>query len=196
MKLFRRKSESTTAVAERPAKPGGKGRPTPTRKEAEAARMARVRAARTRKEQAAAARAARYDSSQKLREAMRTGDDRYLPARDKGPVRRFTRDYVDSRFTVAELILPLLIVTMVLGWSGNARLQWFANAFMTLVLLAVVVNLVILAVGLRRQVARRFPDASRKGLTYYAIVRAVQLRFLRMPKPQVRIGQQLPDAYR
>jgi len=193
--LFRRKSEST-AVADTTAKASGKGRPTPSRKEAEAARMARVRTPRTRKEQAAAARSGRFESSQKMREAMKTGDERYLPARDRGPLRRFTRDFVDSRFTLAELILPLLVVTMVLGWSGNNSLAWFANAFMMLMLLAVAANLVWLRFALHRQVKQRFPDASRQGLTYYAVVRAVQLRFLRMPKPQARIGQQLPESYR
>lgn len=158
--------------------------------------MARVRAPRSRKEQQAAARAARFESSQKLREAMKTGDERYLPARDRGPVRRFTRDYVDSRFTLAELILPILVVTMLLGFSRNSQLAWSANAFMTLILLAVVANLLLLRIGLRRQLKRRFPDASLKGVTYYAVVRAIQIRPLRMPKPQVRIGAELPDTYR
>jgi hypothetical protein len=193
--LFRRKSESTV-VDDPTAKAGGKGRPTPSRKEAEAARMARVRTPRTRKEQAAAGRSSRFESSQKMREAMKTGDERYLPARDRGPLRRFTRDFVDSRFTLSELILPLLVVTMVLGWSGNNSLAWFSNAFMMLMLLAVVGNLVWLRFGLHRQLKQRFPDSTRQGLTYYAVVRAVQMRFLRMPKPQVRIGQQLPESYR
>jgi Protein of unknown function (DUF3043) len=193
--LFRRKSESTV-VDETPSKEGGKGRPTPSRKEAEAARMARVRTQGSRKQQSAAARGARFESSQKMREAMKTGDERYLPARDRGPLRRFTRDFVDSKFTIAELILPLLVVSMLLGWSGSSRLAWFSNAFLTLMLLAVVANLLWLRVGLHRQLKRRFPDTSHKGLTYYAVVRAVQLRFLRMPKSQVRIGQQLPDSYR
>jgi Flp pilus assembly protein TadB len=193
--LFRRKSESTV-VDDTPTKAGGKGRPTPSRKEAEAARMARVRTPRNRKEQAAAARATRFESSQKLREAMKTGDERYLPARDRGPLRRFTRDFVDSRFTLAELILPLLVVTMVLGFVGNTTLAVFGNLFMTLLLVAVAANLVWLRFRLHRQLKQRFPDASRSGLTYYAVVRAVQMRFLRMPKPQARIGQELPDTYR
>lgn len=193
--MFRRKSQSAV-VDETLVKDGGKGRPTPSRKEAEAARMARVRTPRSRKEQSAAARNARFESSQKMRAAMKSGDERYLPARDKGPLRRFTRDYVDTKFTIAELILPLLILTMIFGWSGNNTLAWFGNAFMTLMLLAVVANLLWLRFGLHRQLKRRFPDASRKGLTYYAVVRALQLRFLRMPKTQVRIGQQLPDTYR
>ena len=41
---------------------------------------------------------------------MRTGDERYLPPRDKGPVKRFIRDFVDSRFSFIELMIPLLLV--------------------------------------------------------------------------------------
>ena len=78
---------------------GGKGRPTPTRKEAEAAAKARAKVPRTRKEQAAAARLARSDSSTKMRQAMKTGEEKYLPARDRCPVKRFIRDMVDSRFS-------------------------------------------------------------------------------------------------
>ncbi|MFT4264786.1 MAG: DUF3043 domain-containing protein [Nocardioides sp.] len=202
--MFGRKSAtpSTTGSAETSIMPtqagptAGKGRPTPSRKEAEAARLAKVRKPRTRKEAAAAERARRYESSSKMREAMRTGDDRYLPARDKGPVRRFVRDFVDSKFTIAELVLPLLVVTLVLGWSGSTKLAVFANLFMTLLLVVTAGNLAILGFGLRRELRRRWPDLNRRGLTYYALVRTLQLRILRMPKPQARIGQQLSDTYR
>ena len=54
---------------------------------------------------------------------MRNGEEKYLLARDKGPVRRFIRDFVDSRFSFIELIIPLLVVTMVLGYSGNEHPQ-------------------------------------------------------------------------
>ena len=65
-----------------------------------------------------------------MREAMKTGDERYLPARDKGPVKRFVRDFVDSRFSFVELMVPMLIVTMVLGYSGNARLAGIGNTLL------------------------------------------------------------------
>ena len=188
--MFRRKPESDATLTVEESKPGGKGRPTPTRKEAEAARLARVRQPRTRKEQAAA----RSRSSEKMRQAMRTGDDRYLPARDKGPVRRFVRDYIDSKFTIAELLIPVLVVTMLLGWSGNTRLAGIANLLIMLVALATVVSMVVLRFGLHKQLKRRFPEVSRRGLTYYAIVRAMQLRFLRLPKTQVKIGADLPES--
>ena len=57
-----------------------------------------------------------------MRQAMKTGDEKYLPARDRGPVRRFIRDFVDSRFSFIELMVPLLIVSMVLGYSGSTTM--------------------------------------------------------------------------
>ena len=62
----------------------------------------------------------RAESSRKIRQAMKDGDERYFLARDKGPVRRFIRDYVDTRFSFLEIMIPVMIVTLVLGYSGNA----------------------------------------------------------------------------
>jgi hypothetical protein len=195
--LFRRSksdapAEATTAVA---TKPGGKGRPTPTRKEAEAAARARAKAAAGRSD-AKSQRAARADSSRRVRQAMKEGDERYYPARDRGPVRRFVRDFVDARFSPIELVIPLLLVTMLLGYSGNPRLASIGNSVLLVALLLVAMDMVLLRFRLRRELVRRFPDQSYKGLTYYAITRGMQMKFMRLPKPQVRIGQRLPDTYR
>lgn len=199
--MFGRKKEMPAPArpAEGDGKPDGKGRPTPTRKEAEAAAKARAKAdakgSRTRKEQAAAQRAARAAGSSKMREAMRTGDDRYLPKRDKGPVKRFVRDFVDHRFSFTELMIPLLLVTMFLGWSGNDRLIAISNSLTLGIILLVVLDSLILRFRLRKELVRRFGADSVKGTTYYALIRALQPRFLRMPKTQVKIGQQLPEHY-
>lgn len=178
------------------ARTEGKGRPTPSRKEAEAAAKARAKVPRTRKEQAAAARRERAESSQKIRQAMKSGDQRYLPPRDRGPVRRFIRDFVDARFSFIELMLPLLIVTMVLGYSGNRSLAAAANSILMISLMLVLIDMVLLRFRLRRELARRFPDEPLKGTTYYAVMRALQMKFMRLPKSQVKIGQKLPDTYR
>ncbi len=177
-------------------KAGGKGRPTPTRKEAEAAARARAKVPRTRKEQAAAQRGARGDTSRKMREAMKTGDDRYLPSRDRGPVRRFIRDFVDSRFSFTELMVPLLIVSMILGYSGSASMRGLGNTVLFTTLLVIIVDIVMLRFRLRRELARRFPGESTKGATLYAAMRSLQMKFLRLPKPQVKIGEKLPETYR
>ena len=194
--MFRRtKSEpedqTTTAVKE-----GGKGRPTPTRKEAEALARAKARAPRSKKELAERQRQLRTEDSRKIRAAMKTGDERYLPARDRGPVRRFIRDYVDVRFSLVEMLIPLLIVTMVLGYSGNPALMGASTYVMLATFLFVVVDMVILRFRLRRELVRRFPEENYSGTTFYAITRSLQMKFMRMPKAQVKIGQDLPDTYR
>ncbi|MGZ4446246.1 MAG: DUF3043 domain-containing protein [Nocardioides sp.] len=197
--MFRRsKSDpaTSTAAAQAAAKPGGKGRPTPSRREAEAAAKARAKVPRTRKEQARLQRESRTESSRSVRAAMKAGDERYYLPRDQGPVRRFVRDFVDSRFSFIELMVPLLVVTMLLGYSGNERLRQIGNTILMGTILLVALDMVLLRFRLRRQLAARFPDESPKGLTYYAVTRGLQMKFMRLPKSKVKIGQELPEHYR
>jgi hypothetical protein len=204
--LFRRtKSEpapaadSGDAVGETDAAAAQKkGRPTPSRKEAEALNKAKAKVPRTRKELAAAKRLARADSSTKMRQAMKTGDERYLPPRDQGPARRFIRDYVDSSFWILELMLPAMVVFLVFGYSGNTTLATYANLALPAMLLVVLIEGFRLRARLRKELSRRFPDDpnAQKGATTYAVMRALQVRFLRMPKTQVKMGQALPERYR
>ncbi len=178
------------------SKASGKGRPTPSRKEAEAAAKARAKPPRTRREMAAAQKASRTDSSSRVRQGMRNGEEKYLLPRDKGPLRRFIRDFVDSRFSFVELIIPLLVVTMVLGYSGNDTLRSIGNSVLFGSVLLVALDMFMLRFRLRRQLATRFPNESTKGTTYYAVTRAMQMKFMRLPKPKVKIGQELPEHYR
>jgi hypothetical protein len=198
--LFRRpKSEPPATQPQQNGVPDSsqrKGRPTPSRREAEAANKAKAKVPRTRKEQAAARRLARGDSSAKMREAMRTGDDRYLPARDRGPVRRFVRDYVDHSFSILELMLPAMVVLLIFGYSGSTTLAAYSNAALPALLLLVVFEVFRLRWRLRQELTRRFPEESTKGTTTYAAMRALQIRPLRQPKPQIKLGAQLPERYR
>ena len=195
--MFRRsKPETDTRSVDTSEKVGGKGHPTPTRREAEAAARARAKVPRTRKEIARAQRAARVESSQRVRSAMKSGDERYFLERDKGPVRSFIRDFVDSRFSFIELMIPLLILTMVLGYSGNPSLKGMGNTILLGTMLLVVVDMLLMRRRLRRELARRFPSESTKGTTYYAVMRSLQMKFMRLPKAKVKIGQRLPEHYR
>jgi Protein of unknown function (DUF3043) len=185
--LFRRTKAQPDQAISGSTKEGGKGRPTPTRREAEEAARARAKGVQAPRKKL---------TSAQLREGMRTGDDRLLLARDRGPVRRFIRDYVDTRFSITELMIPILTVTLVLGYSNNATLLRAANGIMFGTLLVVVYDIVMLRRRIRREVSTRFPDEPLKGQVHYAVVRLLQMRFLRRPKPQVKIGQTLPDTYR
>lgn len=194
--MFRRtKSEPAPAAVTTPepsTQQTGKGRPTPTRKEAEAAARARAKGLLDPKAGKRQQREFRAERSRQMRQGIKEGDERYLPARDKGPVRRFVRDYVDSRLNMAEFALPLLFASLLLSSAGFAQL---GGALMNALLLIVVLDCVMLRWRMRRELRRRFPDEGLKGTTFYAFMRALQLRFLRLPKPQVRLGQRLPERY-
>jgi hypothetical protein len=191
--LFRRSKEADTAT-EAQVKMGGKGRPTPSRKEAEALRKARAKGPADKKEAARLQRQRRGDANAKAREGMRTGDDRYLPARDKGPVRRFVRDYIDSRLCMAELLLPLLLFIMV----SQAFAPKLSAGLWSATLLLVTLDTMLLIYRLRRELSRRFAGREGrpvKGAVGYAVLRSIQLRWLRMPKAQVKLGTKLSDGY-
>ena len=194
--MFRRTRQEAATPPLEESTPTGKGRPTPSRKEAQAAARARAKPPRTRKELAAAQRSGKSESSARVRQGMRAGEEKYLLPRDKGPVRRFIRDFVDSRFSFIELIIPLLVVTMVLGYSGNDTLAGIGNAVLFGSILLVLLDMFMLRFRLRRQLALRFPDEPVKGTTYYAVTRAMQMKFMRLPKPKLKIGQELPEHYR
>ncbi|MFV2121737.1 DUF3043 domain-containing protein, partial [Streptomyces sp. Act-28] len=123
------------------------------------------------------------------REALATGDERFLPARDRGPVRRFVRDFVDSRFFVAEMFLPLAVVILVLSVIQVGRMQTIATVLWLGVIVLIVVDSIGLSIRLGKQLKQRFPDEPKRGAVAYALMRSLQMRRLRLPKPQVKRGE-------
>ena len=193
--MFRRTKSEPDTPDVTVAKPGGKGRPTPSRREAEAAAKARAKAPRDKKAARKLLRESRAAENAKIRQGMKTGDDRYLPARDQGKVRRFVRDRVDSRISMAEFLIVFLLAVMVLTSTGNETLVRYGNALWTATILLVAVDTTFLVIRVKRELRKRFPDESHKGAGFYAVLRALQFRFLRLPKPKVKIGQKLPERY-
>lgn len=179
------RKKATEPVPAEPTKTEGKGRPTPTRKEAEAATKQR---AKTVIDSKGRARDQRVSSAARTREAMRTGDERYLPARDQGPVKRLVRDWIDARVSVIEFILPLLVIIMFLSYSGNKTLQGYGVGLEMATLLLMAIEGGWVVYGAKRAVRQKFPEESTRGLTSYALLRAMNMRFLRMPKTQVSPG--------
>jgi hypothetical protein len=189
--LFRRTKPDQTAAETTALKEGGKGRPTPSRKEAEAAARARAKAGMDKKAAAKLLRERRTEQNAKMRQGLRTGEEKYLPARDQGPVKRFVRDFIDARICMAEFLLPLLVLIMVTQTFAQA----FSNGLWSATILLVILDTVWLLFRLKRELKRRFPDESTKGTRSYALLRSMQLRWLRLPKPQVKVGQKLPERY-
>lgn len=166
-----------------------KGRPTPKRSEAQSQRRSVANTPTTRKEAAKRSRDERRAALEKQRKALATGDERYLPARDKGPVRRFARDYVDSRFHIAEFFLPLAVLILVLSMVQVAALQNIALLLWLFVIILIVVDSIGLGIRLKKQLNTRFPNENKKGAIAYALMRTLQMRRLRLPKPLVKRGE-------
>jgi len=188
--LFRRTEKpAATTTADEDPNAGGKGRPTPSRKEAEAAARERARAGMDKKAAQKLLREKRTESNRRMREGLKSGEERFLPARDQGPVRRYVRNWVDARISVAEFVLPLLIAIMALQASGNPRLVTFSSGLWSAMILLLVVDILWIRFRLRRDLKAKFPDDDLKGTTFYALLRMLQLRFMRLPKPAVKFGQ-------
>lgn len=190
--MFGRKKDDSaaaqdSAVTERTQRDGAKNRPTPKRRDQEAARK-RPLVATDRKSAKSADRAARRENAQKMREAMVTGDEKHLPARDKGPVRRYIRDTVDARFNLGEWLLPLMLAVLVLSLFAGA---WATYVFLGVYILIIIAILDAYLLWRRTKVTildRFGADTETRGLAMYLIMRAFQIRRSRMPKPQVKRG--------
>jgi len=192
--VFRRtQKEVVDTPAE--AKAGGKGRPTPTRKEAQAAAKQRAKGGIDPKAPAKQQRAQRAAANARMRQGIRNGDEKFLPDRDRGPVRRFIRDWVDARLTFIELLLPALIIVMMLSLSSSRNMQTLGNSLYTVLWLLVIIDVVWMFFRLGRELKRRFPNQQITGWRFYSIMRAMQLRPLRIPKPQVKLWDKLDRPY-
>ncbi|MFZ3557001.1 MULTISPECIES: DUF3043 domain-containing protein [unclassified Streptomyces] len=166
-----------------------KGRPTPKRSEAQTQRRSVANTKMSPKEARTRSRDERRTAMQRQREALANGDERYLPARDKGPVRKFARDFVDSRFAIAEYFLPMAVVILVLSMIRVGSLQNIALLLWLFVIVAIVVDSAVTGFRLKKILAEKFPNERRKGAVAYALMRTLQMKRLRLPKPQVKRGE-------
>ncbi|MFJ1591094.1 DUF3043 domain-containing protein [Kitasatospora albolonga] len=181
----------TADLSKQPRDPQApKGRPTPKRSEAQTQRRRANSGVPTdRKAAMKRQREARRADLARQREALASGDERYLPVRDKGPVRRFVRDFVDSRFCVAEWFLPLAVIILILSVIQVQNIQTISLMLWMGVIILIVIDSIGLSIRLKKQLRERFPDAPKRGAVAYGLMRTLQMRRLRLPKPQVKRGE-------
>ncbi len=166
-----------------------KGRPTPKRKEAEAKRKVSSLAPIVTKDQKRASKAQGRQDRVAQRAAYLRGDEAALPARDRGPARRFVRNYVDSRRSTGEYFLPTIFVVLVFTLIQNPVIQIGAIVLMYGMLLFAVIDGIFLSRKIRKAIETQFPGTNTKGLGMYAWLRSTQMRRLRAPHPQVQISK-------
>ncbi|TQF73551.1 DUF3043 domain-containing protein [Rhodococcus spelaei] len=195
--------ESTAVEPSPSAETAGKGRPTPSRREAEGRRRGPVapapltaKEARDRRKQTRGSKEDRKQASVERRAdaadrraRMLAGEDKYLLPRDKGPVRADVRDLVDSRRHLVGLFMPLAIL-LILAMFLNPAIQAIVTLAMLIMMLFMLVEGYLMGRRINRQVRERYPDSIDGGfkLGWYAFVRASQIRKMRAPQPRVSPG--------
>jgi Protein of unknown function (DUF3043) len=174
----------------------GKGRPTPKRRDTTPQRgpvnapRTRKEAAQWQKQQASRSRTTGRGgklSGQAHREALRRGDPDALPRRDRGPVRKLARDWVDSRRMVSNYML-ILFPLLVVGFAVPV-----VNIAVFALLLVVVAEWYLAGRRIRALALSRLDSVPEKSwqLGFYAGSRAYMPRRYRMPGPQKRIGESI-----
>jgi hypothetical protein len=181
--LFRRKPEPVAEPEPAPPSPVGPGvkkaRPTPTRKEAEAARRQRVnRPMSNRQARQVAARQARA-------ERMKT-----MAQRDQSPEKALMRDYIDARLNLGEFLLPSVVVILAITLLGSyfPDVAILTTLLMYLFILAVIVDGFLMWRGFKRVLAERLPNVPTRGLMMYGMTRSTQIRRFRIPPPRLKRG--------
>jgi len=177
-----------------PRRSAGKGRPTPKRREAQKRRTGPVAPPpRTRRE--AYRRMKDQNSVRRVeaREGMRSGDEKYLPARDRGPARGLVRDIVDSRRNAGGLFLPVAVIVFIGYLIPSAEIRAMTLSLWMAVFAVLIIDSVFVGIRIRRLVRERYPDETgRPGrLVWYGVTRATMIRRWRMPSPRVKVGEKV-----
>ena len=208
MRVFRRRSAGATdstaqdspgaqspdgpAEAKQPrsAAEAAKGRPTPKRSEAERNRRQPITGSRapatprTPEDKAKA----RSERGRKY-EAMKKGESWALNPRDRGPAKALARDYIDSKRRISEYYMYILVLLLAAVFLRNKTEQQYISPLVLVLVVIIVIDAQVIRRSLRKLVGERLPGESTRGLTMYAVMRALQIRRFRMPAPRVRPGE-------
>ena len=174
-------------------RPGAKNHPTPSRREQEAARK-RPLVPTDRKAAAGQSREASRLARAKQRAAMLSGDESALPARDKGPVKHYIRDVVDTRWNIGEFMLPIMVLVLLL--TAVPIFRPALAPVTTLLVFFLVYGLIVAGVldaflmwrRTKAKIVAKFGQAPPRGSRMYAVIRAFQMRRSRLPRPQIARG--------
>lgn len=168
---------------------GSKGKPTPKRKQAEQNNLRPI-VPKDRKASRKAAKARMRAKEDEQYEAMRTGDLIHMPKDQQLPVRIYIRDYVDARFGLAELTMPVIliffIVTIVSAYFSQS-IYLIMNILLYAFAFAVIIDLTFMWYKLKKRLAKKFGEqavARGSRSATYAWTRAWQIRRWRIPKPR------------
>ncbi|GAB2607821.1 DUF3043 domain-containing protein [Kocuria arenosa] len=165
----------------------GKGRPTPSRRQQEAARR-RPLVPEDRKAAKAQSRDAAREQRVRAQAGMAAGDERFLGPRDRGPQRRFARDWVDSRINVGEYLMVVALLALVILFFPVQEVATYGVYLIWALMILGIVDAVLSTARMKKAMQAKFGTVER-GVRWYAAMRSFTMRRLRLPKPQVARGE-------
>lgn len=179
------KPASKPAAAKTEAsRPAGKKGPTPKRSEREQQNLRPI-VPTDRKAAKKAAQAEMRAKQQEARQGMLKGDDRYLRESERGPQKRFMRDVIDARFSLGEILMPLMLLIIFTNFLGDNTVALVAMIGIWVYLAVCVIEALFVARSIKRRIAEVVgPDRVEGGIVMGTLGRCLQMRFMRMPKPQ------------
>ena len=181
-----RQPAAPAAQPKTPSRHTVKTGPTPTRAEAEAARRHRLNPTLSKKE-----------SRKRERLAKRERQAAAMEAAERRPERGYLRDYIDSRWTFSEFIMPIFLAVMVI-WLGMLFIAPTAVGAINAMSLGMLIVMILWLVdswrlwhGAKKGIRARYPNAPLRGLWAYLNNRAMTVRRWRNPAPRVERGERV-----
>jgi hypothetical protein len=196
----------TVAPVEEELPTVGKGRPTPKRREAEGRRgpvapppkTQREAIKRSKEQGKSLTKDEKRAMARTNRERMMSGDEKYVLPRDRGKVRAYVRDLVDTRRNVAGILLPIALLSFVILLIPIPLVQAYGPLVLLVAIVAAVLDSVIFGRQLAKKVRQKFPNGDGSGLStkgsslgFYAFNRACLIRRWRVPRPRVESGAKI-----
>ena len=127
-----------------------------------------------------------------------SGDEKYVLPRDRGKIRAYVRDLVDTRRNVAGILLPIALLSFVILLIPFPLVQAYGPLVLLVAIVAAVLDSVIFGRQLAKKVRQKFPNGDGSGLStkgsslgFYAFNRACLIRRWRVPRPRVEAGAKI-----
>jgi hypothetical protein len=124
---------------------------------------------------------------------MRSGDERYLLTRDRGPERKLVRDIIDSRRTAGTWFFGGALIVLVGSTVRIPAIQLASNLLWALLAVVVILDSILISRRVKKLVKERFPKSNQRlgSLQLYGVMRGLTFRRMRVPKPQAKFGDKV-----
>jgi phosphatidylglycerophosphate synthase len=97
---------------------------------------------------------------------------------------------VDAGWHLGEGVMPFMVIVIVATLIPMSIFQYWSFVALWIFILFVVGDMIITSIRVKKAAKEKFGESRlEKGLGWYAAMRTVQMRFMRLPKAQVKRGQ-------